>query len=103
MWMNLDTLPAGKSMFTVYVTLDDEGTPRSETSADEVDVVAPRNANWSSVVNEGTVHPSGEAAKDFILELYGPDSRVVGVVNVSEDYVVFDAWHDSAEFDGLAE
>lgn len=92
MWMNLDQLPAGKAMYTVYVSLDPEGTPRDETSADEVDIVAPAGSNWSDVINKGKAHPRGEDAKDFILDMYGPESRVVGVVNQSEGYVVYDAF-----------
>ena len=92
MWMNLDQLPAGKAMFTVYVTVDPEGTNRSAMSAEEVDVVASRSASWGEVVNDGGVHPRGERCVDYLLESYGPDSRVIGVTNESDGYVVYDAF-----------
>ena len=92
MWMNLDQLPAGKHMYTVYVTLDPEGTPRNEMSADEVDVVAPSRATWGEVVNDGAVHPTGERSVDYLLEMYGAESRVIGVVDQSDGYVVYDAF-----------
>ena len=97
MWMNLDQLPAGKSMFTVYVTLDPKGTPRDEMGADEVDVVAPSSASRDAIINDGAVHPKGENAGAFIREMYGLDSRVVGVVNQSEGYIVYDAFEAGDE------
>jgi hypothetical protein len=83
MFMNLDTLPVGKSYYTVYVTLDPKGTPRLEMSADEVDVVAPSSASRDEVVNE--------CAAEIVSD-YGTDARVVGVVNQSDGYVVYDAF-----------
>lgn len=92
MWMNLDQLPVGKSMYTVYVTTDPEGTTRDEMEAEEVDVVASSSASWGTVVNDGKVHPEGENAGAYIRESYGLDSRIVGVVNQSDGYVVYDAF-----------
>lgn len=90
MWMNLDTLPAGKSMYTVYVTTDPEGTPRSKMGADEVDIVASSRATWGEVLSYGTAN--GVHAPTFLIDMYGEDHRIVGVVNQSDDYVVFDAF-----------
>lgn len=83
MWMNLDALPTGKSMYTVHVTCDPEGTDRSKMSAEEVDVVAPSRATWNEVVNQ---------AASELVEMYGPDSRVVGVVNQTDGFVMYDAF-----------
>lgn len=97
MWMNLDALPAGKSMYTVYVTTDPEGTPRSEMGADAVDIVASSSATWGSVCSYGTAHPSGEHAPTYIIGLYGEDARIIGVVNQSDAYVVYDAFLEGDE------
>jgi hypothetical protein len=75
MWMNLHTLPAGQSMYTLAVTSDPVGTPEDAVEYDEVDVVAPRGASVAQIV----------AAAD-------PDGyehcRVVGVSNQSDGYVL---------------
>lgn len=97
MWMNLDTLPAGKSMYTVYVTTDEEGTPRSQMCVEEIDVIAPSRSKWGAVVNDGSVHPTGESASAYIIADYGLDSRVVGVVNQSTGTVVYDAFLEGDE------
>lgn len=98
MFMNLHTLPPGKSMYTVYVTTDPEGTDRSAMSADEVDVVAACSASWGDVCNNGQelrdFHEDGnhKPATNWILEMYGEDARVIGIVNQSDGYIVFDAF-----------
>lgn len=98
MWMNLDTLPAGRSMYTVYVTCEPEGTARSQMSADEVDVVARSSASWGEVCNDGQVlrdfreEGNHTPATSRMLEMYGEDMRVIGIVNQSDGYVVFDAF-----------
>lgn len=97
MWMNLDQLPAGKAMFTVYVTLDPKGTPRDEMGADEVDVVAPRSSGRQGVLENGTEHPDGGNAGEYIWQTYGPTARVVGVVNQSDGFVVYDAFEAGDE------
>lgn len=103
MWMNLDQLPAGKSMYTVYVTVDPEGTARSAMSADEVDVVAKRSAEWGEVCSDGFVHdsfggePDERTAGVWIREMCGEDARIIGVVNQSDGYVVFDAFDAGIE------
>lgn len=101
MFMNLDTLPAGKSLYTVHVTTDPEGTPRAQMGADEVDVVARSSVgfeSWGTVCNDGQELRDFQAegnhrpATNWILEMYGEDSRVIGVVNQSDGYVVYDAF-----------
>lgn len=97
MYVNLQNLPAGKSMYTVYVTIDPEGTPRDEMTADEVDVVAPSSASWGTVVNDGEAHPRGGNAGAYIRKLYGLDSRIVGVVNQSAGVIIYDAFQEGDE------
>jgi hypothetical protein len=75
MWMNLHTLPAGQSMYTLAVTGDPVGTPKDEVEYDEVDVVAPRGASVAEIV----------AAAD--LDGY-EGQRVIGVSNQSDGYVM---------------
>lgn len=100
MFMNLDTLPAGTSLFTVYVTTDPEGTNRSEIAADEVDVLAPSSSTWGQVCNDGivnTLEPGQHYANAYIHDAYGEDARILGVVNQSGGYVVFDAFAEGME------
>ena len=78
---NIDQVPAGKHMYTVYVTTDPRDTPRSQLGADEVDVVAPANAEWGVVVDQ--------VASELVAD-YGVDSWVVGVVNQSRSVVIYD-------------
>lgn len=94
MWMNLDKLPAGTSMYTVYVTDDPEGTARSAMSVEEVDVIGPSHcASWGQlVVNDSKVHPTGENASQYIVASYGEDVRIIGVVNQSRGSVIYDAF-----------
>ncbi len=97
MFANLDTLPADKHYFTVYVSTQPEDTPRDECEADELDIIAPAFADWSDVVNKGTAVGYDRPAQELLLEMYGIDMIVVGVVNQSIDYVVFDHWRDSEQ------
>jgi hypothetical protein len=75
MWMNLHTLPAGQSMYTLAVTNQPAGTPADDLEYDEVDVVAPRRATVAQIV----------AAAD--LDGY-EGCRVIGVSNQSDGYVL---------------
>ena len=95
--MNIDALPAGKSLYTVHVTLDPEGTPRSEMAADEVDVVAGSRASWGQVVSDGVENDGGANAGGYIWATYGENARVVGVVNQSDGFVLFDAFKAGIE------
>lgn len=79
MFVNLHTLPPGRSLYTVAVTDEPTGTPAADLTYDEVDVVAPARASVASVL----------AAAD--LGGY-EDCRVVGVVDQSSGYVVAEAW-----------
>lgn len=81
MFMNLDRLPAGQSMYTVFVTGDPAGTPRYDVCAEEVDVVTSSQADSVDVVRAGLAE---------ILDLYGPEIRIIGVVNQSSGYVMRD-------------
>lgn len=92
MFMNLDTLPAGKSMFTVYVTLDPVGTPRDQMGADEVDAVGPRSASLATLLEKGVENYGGVNLGFFIAQTYGEKARVVGIVNQSDGYVSHDAF-----------
>jgi hypothetical protein len=83
MWMNLDQLPAGKSMYTIAVTSDPVDTPREDVCYDEIDVVARRGATITDVV---------EAAREEIARDYA-DCRVIGVSDQSDGYVM---WQDPA-------
>lgn len=96
--MNLHALPAGTSMYTAYVTTDPVGTPRDDMGADEVDIVAPAYSHWAKVINQGKIHDSinddsePPYASAYITEAYGPDSRVVGVVDQNAGEVIYDAF-----------
>lgn len=80
MWMNLDQLPAGKSMYTIAVTDQPLDTPADEIAYDEIDVVTSSRATAQEVV---------AAAKDELEEYEGV--RVIGVSNQSAGYVL---WQD---------
>lgn len=83
MWMNLHTLPTGKSMYTVAVTLDPVDCDPQYASYDEVDVVASSRATVAEVI---------EAARAECVDMYGPDHRIVGVSNQSDGYVMQENW-----------
>lgn len=76
MFVNLHSLPAGQSLYTVAVTAQPASTPDSDGwFYDEADVVAPARATVADVI----------AAAD----LSGYEAcRVVGVINQSDGYVV---------------
>lgn len=77
MFMNLHTPPAGKALYSVYVTEAPVGTPADEIWMDEIDVVLARNANVAHIL-----HAAAE-------ELAGYEGcRVVGIINQSDGYVV---------------
>jgi hypothetical protein len=94
MFVNLHNLPAGKSLYTVYVSLDPVDTPRDETFADEVDVVATSGAYWRDVINNGEAHSYHTPASTYIVEMYGQDSRIVGVVDQSAGVIIYDSFVD---------
>jgi hypothetical protein len=95
MFMNIDALPAGTKLYTLYVVSEDvpEGTPRSEMHCDEVDVTCARvNGAWNDAPNYGKVHPTGEHVPTYLMETYGDGVRIVGIVNQSDGFVVYDAF-----------
>lgn len=99
MFVNLHTLPAGKSMYTLYVTAA-APTTRSMTECDEVDATAKSNATWGEVASYGQAHPDGTHLPTYLMDLYGPDVRIVGIVNQTDAFVLFDAF-DGAGPDAL--
>lgn len=81
MFVNLHSLPEGKSMYTVYLMFQEQTSP--DMYVEEVDVIAPTGATWGEVVMEG---------RDEIEDLYGLGGHwVAGVVDQSEAKVIFDA------------
>lgn len=87
MWMNLDQLPANSSMYTVFVTMDDESTPVSRLCTEEIDIVLPTR-------NEAFYVPNHEDFKKLAEETYGPnwsEMLIVAVANQSQGYMVFEA------------
>lgn len=100
MFMNLHALPPGKEYYTVYVSTQDEDVTREDCVADEVDVIADRVSNtseWGRVLNDGRVVGETEPNKpatNTIIEMYGEDAMIVGVVSQTEGWIVFDAWRD---------
>lgn len=78
MFMNLHTLPAGKSMYTIAVTVQPAGTPKDDIEYDEIDVVAGSRASLKEVISAASAE----------IEDYGPHARVIGVVDQSAGYVV---------------
>lgn len=90
---NIDQVPAGRCLFTLHVTLDPEGTPRSQMACEEEDAVAPSGATWGQVVNDGEVVGHRESNVGAVLRaVYGLDMRVIGVVDQSCGYVLYDAF-----------
>ena len=81
MFVNLHALPYGQSMYTLFVTIDPEGTASNEMTLDELDVVAPRGASWGTVATQAN-----------LVDEYGLDARVIGVVDQSAGEVIFDAF-----------
>jgi hypothetical protein len=89
MFVNLHTLPAGQSMYTLYLTADPQGTARSEMNGEEEDLVLPRGLNGKAVLER----PEVKAA----LEGFEPGTRVIGIVDQSDAYVVWDAFAAGVE------
>jgi hypothetical protein len=83
MWMNLDQLPAGKSMFTVGVTNAPVDTPEDERYYEEVDVVFNSSASVGTIVTYAMGRPDWP---------YDENARVIGVSNQSDGYVLQQAW-----------
>ncbi len=71
MWMNLHTLPHGASQYTALIG--------NVNDADEVDFVAPRHASREALEAAAWVAAAGD---------YN-DCTVLGLINQSEGYVIF--------------
>ena len=78
MFVNLDQLPPGKHMFTVYVTDQPVGTPQDDLFYDEVDAVADHGANVYTIV--------GSMRRED-LEAYD-GQRVIGIADQSGGFLV---------------
>lgn len=89
MYAYFGTLPVGTSLYTVYITADPEGTARSQMTCEEVDVLAPSRASWGTVASEGRINGRPQSR---IVDDYGMDVRIIGVVNQSDGYVAYDAF-----------
>ena len=89
MYVNLDTIPAGQAMYTLHLTMDPLGTARSQMSTEEVDLVAPARLSRDELMNR-------DETKQELRDLFGEpewlDARLVGLVNQSDGYVVYDAF-----------
>lgn len=83
MWMNLQDLPAGKSMFTIAVTYAPVDTPDDERYYEEYDLV------FASTASVGTLVTYAVARPDWP---YGDDARIVGVSDQSAGEVLTQRW-----------
>ena len=79
MWMNLHTLPANKSMYTLF--LSDSLDFTEDSWVEEIDVVAPSSATLAQVKDE---------AKEQLAD-YDSTLVIVGVSNQSDGYWVYKA------------
>jgi len=100
MFVDIDAVPAGKRLFTVHVTLGPNGTPRSEMSTDEVDVIAPARSDHEQVLEAGVENDGGANAGFYIAQTYGETARVVGIVNQSDGYVMWDSFRPGGDETG---
>lgn len=82
MFMNLDTIPAGKSMFTVAWTDAPVDTPKDEQWYEEYDLVFKTSASSGTIATYATARP------DWPYE----GGRIVGVANQSDGYVLREDW-----------
>lgn len=94
MYVNLHTLPAGQSMYTLHLTMDPQGTNRSDMSTEEVDIVAPRDLDAAGMMNRAETK---QELKDLFGEPEWLEARLVGLVDQSEGYVVYDAFQTGDE------
>lgn len=98
MYMNMHLVPDGQSLYTVWVTLQPEGTPREECCAEEVDVIAPAClTSWRDILRAGVTNdPAATNAETYIRDTYEDGARVVGVVNQSTGGVTYDSFEEDA-------
>lgn len=87
MWVNLHTLPAGQSMYTVAITDGPLDMPDADRYiADEIDIVASSRASVAEVI----------AAAFAADGPFDSNVRVVGVSNQSAAYVMVENWEGVA-------
>lgn len=87
MWMNLDTLPANKRMYTIAVTTAPVDTPKDEQWYEEYDLVFNSGASVGTLVTYAVARPDWP---------FGDDARIVGVANQSDGYVMQENWEGIA-------
>lgn len=80
MFVNIDQVPAGCSLFTIMVTSDPKDCAPDERTYDEIDVICPSTNEMVAVI---------EAASE--LSDY-PDCRIIGAVNQTSGYVIASVW-----------
>ncbi len=80
MFVNLRTIPAGQAMYTVAVTDDPRDTPTVDVCYEELDVVGSSRLTSKEVA---------QLAEPRVMDFYGPGARVIGVVNQTDAYVMF--------------
>lgn len=79
-FVNLDQLPPGQSLYTLYLTWEDE--PSIDAECEELDVMARRNLSAQQVVDAAWAEISAD---------YEPGAAVLGIVDQSAaGYVLFD-------------
>lgn len=83
MWMNIDQVPAGQSMFTIGVTDAPVDTPEDERYYEEYDLVFRSGASVGTIVTYAMARPDWP---------YTGEVRVVGVSNQSDGYVMQQNW-----------
>lgn len=83
MWMNLDIVPAGKSMFTIGITDAPVDCPPDERYIEEFDVVFDSRASVGTIITYAVSRPDWP---------YGDNMRFVGVSNQSDGYVMQQNW-----------
>ena len=83
MYFNLDTIPAGKAMFTLYVGVRGEALELTEERDEIASTVVPEKRHLAALVIE--------AARPILEVIYGSRVEARGLVNQSAGYVVFDS------------
>lgn len=85
MFVNLHNLPPGQSMFTLFIRPSDEPEVELEW-AEEVDIVTSNQASGDNRLIAQVI----EAAREAILEGYGPKTEVLGLTDQSAGNILFD-------------
>lgn len=83
MWVNLHTLPAGKSQYTIGVTSAPVDAPDEDKWIEEYDLVFASRASVGTIITYAMARPDWP---------YTGDIRVVGVSNQSDGYVMQENW-----------